>query len=519
MDKGSIPLFSPRRFSLFLLIAAVMLLFFHLFAGAAVAEGTSVALFKVGQASYELNNQQHPMDVAPYIKNGRTYLPIRYVARVLGITDQNMVWTAADRKVTILKDQHLIQMQLGSKLLWLDGKATEMDAAPEISGDRLMLPVRYVVQALGGSVLWDESSRTTAVIHNNTSGSSLDSETQPSIKEASKKCRKQVVLIKLFDEKGRLTGNGSGVVVGDGSMIATNYHVIEKVSSAEVVDEQGNSILVSGVLSTDPDADLTVLKVNGKLEPAHLGDSDKVEVGDEVIAIGNPLWVLTSATELTVSSGIISGIREIDGKPYIQTTAPISPGSSGGGLFTLNGDLVAMVVGYFKNGQNLNLAIPVNRLKPLLDALPERVIPLDELNRSSNPATAEKVIQQSLQDMAGSFQERSGTVYFSYAPGSADPEYDLTLVGTIDSDSYSVWIKLTDEERDDIIGVIAGIIDEKSGGAIFNFVADYQDYWKSFPYPFDPEEIADAGDGKWLVTHPIGIAYSDEENYYWDSFL
>ena len=96
---------------------------------------------------------------------------------------------------------------------------------------------------------------------------------------------------------------------------------------------------VLGVLASNPGKDLEVIKVNGKNLPfLSLGDIDKLHVGDHVVAIGSPLGL-----EGTVSDGIISAVRDVDNKKWIQTTAPASHGNSGGPLLDMNNHVVGVV--------------------------------------------------------------------------------------------------------------------------------------------------------------------------------
>jgi S1-C subfamily serine protease len=91
-----------------------------------------------------------------------------------------------------------------------------------------------------------------------------------------------------------------------------------------------------------------------------IGSTKTLKVGAKVYAIGAP-----KGLELTLSDGIVSSLREVDGGQYIQTTAAISPGSSGGGLFDENGALVGLTTFYLAEGQNLNFAVPVEWVKEL----------------------------------------------------------------------------------------------------------------------------------------------------------
>jgi len=124
-----------------------------------------------------------------------------------------------------------------------------------------------------------------------------------------------VVRIVVRDLSGQELGSGSGFVVGSDGKIVTNYHVIHLsgTTQADARFTDGASYHVGGVLATDPDTDLAVLKLQTtrEFQPLRLGDSEQVQTGDRVIAIGNPLSGFSPVnTEATVSDGIVSGIRD-----------------------------------------------------------------------------------------------------------------------------------------------------------------------------------------------------------------
>jgi serine protease Do len=152
--------------------------------------------------------------------------------------------------------------------------------------------------------------------------------------------------------------------LGTGGTIVTNYHVIAKGNVAVVKFADGMVLPVDGVVATDKFHDLAVLKIHSKtFQTLTLGNSDRVQVGEEVVAIGNPLGL-----ELTVSNGIVSGIRtdEKEEGKLLQITAPISHGSSGGPLFNMVGEVVGINAMSLEGGESLNFAIPVNDAKNLL---------------------------------------------------------------------------------------------------------------------------------------------------------
>jgi S1-C subfamily serine protease len=189
---------------------------------------------------------------------------------------------------------------------------------------------------------------------------------QKSIPAIARDANGAVVSILMSDQNGHPVAQGSGFLISSEGRIVTNYHVVQHGSSAVVKLPGGGFFAVEGILSFDKGRDIAVIKVQGEnFRTVPLGDSDRIQVGAEVVAIGNPL-----SLESTVSNGIVSGIRTLkeDGGKYLQITAPISPGSSGGPLFNMAGEVIGITTSYLRGGENLNFAIPINDVKRMLMA-------------------------------------------------------------------------------------------------------------------------------------------------------
>ena len=114
----------------------------------------------VGSTVYTIDGVEMTMDVAPYIKDSRTYFPVRYVAQAVGITADNVVWDGAQRTVTIFRANRIVQVTIGSTTMLVNGVPLTMDVAPEITAERTMLPIRFVAQGLGVNVEWDAATQT-----------------------------------------------------------------------------------------------------------------------------------------------------------------------------------------------------------------------------------------------------------------------------------------------------------------------------------------------------------------------
>jgi S1-C subfamily serine protease len=167
---------------------------------------------------------------------------------------------------------------------------------------------------------------------------------------------------------------GSGVIVdGERGLIITNFHVVRNAEAVQVTLKDGRKFQADPV-GLAPNLDLAVLKIDARNLPAlPLGDSRKVEVGDYVLAIGNPF-----ALGQTVTNGIISAtdrpLGRDDSRRFIQTDAPINPGNSGGALIDLHGELIGINSALFSPGSTessagnigIGFAIPSNVVKQVL---------------------------------------------------------------------------------------------------------------------------------------------------------
>lgn len=185
------------------------------------------------------------------------------------------------------------------------------------------------------------------------------------IPQIAKKWGESVVLVKSMDRNGNELSQGSGFVVSRNGAIVTNYHVVELAYDVSIEFVDGESYHQVFLIAAHPSEDIAILHIGGgnkPFSPVVLGNSDNLEVGQDVVAIGNPYgW------QNTVTGGLISGIREIDGFRLLQIDAPISPGSSGGALFNTKGEVIGVTtIGSQRGAQNLNFAIPINSLRSLI---------------------------------------------------------------------------------------------------------------------------------------------------------
>jgi serine protease Do len=201
------------------------------------------------------------------------------------------------------------------------------------------------------------------------------------------------------------SGVGSGVIVDAAGLVLTNNHVVEGADEVTVELPDGRAFKATEI-KTDPESDLAVVRLENArdLPVAKLGDSDKLEIGDWVIAIGNPFEL-----ETTVSAGIISGkgreLGSIRRAKFLQTDAAINPGNSGGPLVNLAGEVVGINTAIASNTgayQGVGFAIPINLAKWVSGQLITRgAVERGYLGVSIGPISAEMAAKLGLKDRKG----------------------------------------------------------------------------------------------------------------------
>ena len=216
---------------------------------------------------------------------------------------------------------------------------------------------------------------------------------------------------------------GSGVIVdADKGYVLTNYHVIARADEIAVGLKDGRS-LEAELIGTDPDTDLAVIQISPEsLVALPLADTDELQVGDFVVAVGNPFGL-----GQTVTSGIVSalgrtGLRGLEYQNFIQTDASINPGNSGGALINLRGELVGINSAIFTpSGGNVGIgfAIPSSMAKYVMDQL----IRFGEVRRG----TLGLFVQDLTAELAGAFamDANEGALVAEIAAGSAAADAGL----------------------------------------------------------------------------------------------
>ena len=301
-----------------------------------------------------VNGNQLELDVAPIIIEGRTLVPVRAIFESLGVLVE---WDEGTNTVVGTKGNTKIRLPIGQLVAQKDGKDISLDVPAMVIDGRTLVPVRFIAESLGCNVLWD-GEKYQVVIENR--------QEKLTIQEIS---READAVVKIdTNNHNEFFGSGSGFIISEDGKVVTNYHVIDRMTEVEIIMNNGSKYKVDKVLKYDVEKDLALLKVDAHDLPCvDLGNSDWLQVGDQVVAIGSPYGILN-----TVTDGKISKISDED----IQLTAPIHPGSSGGALFDTFGKVIGITYMAIDEADDIGFAIPINKLKDLKE---ENNLSLQEL--------------------------------------------------------------------------------------------------------------------------------------------
>jgi serine protease Do len=166
-------------------------------------------------------------------------------------------------------------------------------------------------------------------------------------------------------------GLGSGVIISEDGYILTNNHVIDGADEIKVGLPDDKTRFDAKIIGTDPQTDIAVIKIESKNLPAiTVTDSDKVEVGDVVLAIGNPFGVGQTVTTGIASAKGRGGMAIVDYEDFIQTDASITPGNSGGALVDAEGRLIGIntaILSRSGGNQGIGFAVPINLARYILE--------------------------------------------------------------------------------------------------------------------------------------------------------
>ena len=334
---------------------------------------TALAAADVRLSVQNLTVNSVPIRCEKYNIDGYNYFKLRDLAFLLNGTESQLSVGYDIDTNTVTIDTGRSYVSNGTELLFdgsdksasaratpqsirLNGRPVNGLSAYNIGGYNYF-KLRDLGEAVGFLVDFDADTNTAIV----RSGKPAPQELTP--EQIYSRCAPAVFYMEIFDRDGWCTKTGSGFFLSSDGLAVTNYHVISGAASARItVSDTGATYEVLGVYDSNPDEDWAVLQIGGSgFQTLEIGSADYDVGGAAVYAIGSPLGL-----QNTLSSGIISNPARMDGDmTYIQMSAAISPGSSGGALLNKYGQVIGITSATYTEGQNLNLAIPMTYLEDM----------------------------------------------------------------------------------------------------------------------------------------------------------
>lgn len=358
---------------------------------------------------------------------------LTFVLRALGYSDTGGADFTWDNPFTLAGNLKILPGKVSISEFWRsDVVLVSYSALPvKIKGGAQTLAEKLMADKVFTKAQYDAYYDANAI-------SSYVNKTPLSAEEIYAKCSPAVFYIEVYDSYGNATASGSGFFIDSSGTAVTNYHVIKGCSSAKIMVSDTEKVYnVAGVYDYDKAEDWAVLKIEGSgFSYLKTGDASSVVGGATVYAIGSPLGL-----QNTITQGLISNPKRMDaGISYIQTSAAISSGSSGGALINKYGDVIGITSASYIDGQNLNLALPMSYLSAM-DLSSVRSL-ADVTGAPSTPSTPIEISisVDSLEIKKGA----SSTIYVKWTGGSDDDNiYWDTSNKNVATAAWGNWV--TDE--------------------------------------------------------------------------
>nr|WP_272898790.1 stalk domain-containing protein [Paenibacillus sp. MMS18-CY102] len=453
--------------------------------------------------SVYVDGKKLSLSQSPYETAGTTFVPMKAIFNALQVT--NIVWEQSSKTLIVRKDRFTITLQVGSKTAIVNGKTYKLAAPVEVRNGTTFIPLRFVGEALGADVKWNAKERKVTI-------TSLEAQYAAQQKqweqERASHLKTTAQIVQQNDIKVVMIttdfGLGSGVVIGENEIL-TNYHVMDGATKGTVLTADQETFEVAGVVASSEKNDLAIIKTKKPLyiEPVELNWDYDFEKGDSVIAIGSPLGI-----QNTASDGIISNITFDGSVEYIQFSAPIDHGSSGGGLFNQYGELIGITsAGYDDTNADLNFAVSIYHIAELLGEYDENPDVKPAFLPSKLPATLKGASMEEIKAVMdkhfSSIQTTLETAELKDWTVKRDDKGWLVFEAKIDPTFYLVYGNKTSDQLGTWALNTGYELKRMLPGEMIQMTINFEQTVEFEPRGYKQEEVTALGDNKWRVAFPV----------------
>lgn len=441
--------------------------------------------------------------------NGNAYLTL--LLRALGYDDSratnDFTWSQAiefAKKVGLLDEELYFKMVSNPFTRDYVAKSSYNTLNQKVKGTNTLLIQRLV--SVGAISLSQQEKLNAPIIPNNNTNSNTNTNNTSNSGLSSQEIAKladAVVYIEVTNYNGS-TSSGSGFYITSDGNLATNYHVIKGAKSIKIVENDGQ--VYTGnvkVLGYDSAQDIAVLDIDRTVKLfLRTGNSDTVQLADAIYTIGSPLRLRN-----TISDGIISSIR--DG--FIQISAPISPGSSGGVLLNKQGLAIGITTAIYKDGANLGFAVPINTFLKMPKNLQ---LTLDQFFNSTNiQKMSFEQFESVVQSKYGTLSLYGESVYFGdvLINTSLSSAENMNVFLHINTNSYKAFLNIVSKDYTAIEKFLSTVCSEvgkyydKNMSGYLIYSDSYSYYPSAFAknYIYSESVKYDQKSGLWDVYYPM----------------
>jgi len=428
------------------------------------------------------------------IVEGRKLVPMRPVFEKLGA---KIGWNQEAQSIVVTTGETRVELKVGSKIAKVNGVEVELDIEPLLVNENTLVPVRFVGEVTDSKIDWIEAEQR-IVITTKSDDSKTESAADDQVLMSASSGQK-IVKIEIEKVDGtRSTGNA--ILIREG-LFVTTANLLDGATTAQVVLENGQTYSVQGVVVSDKDLDLAVVKTDEltDLVPVSTGSAQFAKM-DESVSV-----LVADRKEAQVVSGVIRGFE--DGAESLAISAELPKTSAGAAVMNDQGEVIGILTG--QQSEAGHVAVSLDRIEPWLqEELAQDFTELSASFPAAQLATVSTQAQEELVARLGAEHTAISTAAGKFLLGKWSMRTEdgkIVITSQIDANQYLDYVKNFPKIKSEVekqAQSIAELLTEQLPSQAITLQVSYVKDFAFKPKSFGAEEVENR-DGKWWVTHPI----------------